>query len=499
MPTMTKAGYVPPEPPKPPKKKAPAPQMPGKKKKKHKKKKRGVSGAAIASLVIFAVAALIGAGTIYVYLATQPYLNAYLPGTLLMGYPLSGAGQGDALALLDQIEKEIAEPWQFEISCMGQTYTIGAQDVALSIDREATLEPLWAQGREGGMLSRFLAMNRLSKEPVSALPALSYDLSFVEELLGRIEDDVACPPVDATVAFTPGSAEPFAFTDEETGYALDTSGVKEKIEQEIVRLASGTLTLEPKAIEPKVYRAALENAITMRSRVVTELKGSAAGIGNAALAVRALNGARAEAGETLSFNAAVGRRTEANGYAVAEEPAYGADISGVGGGVCQASTILYRAALLGGVEIAERNAAAYPVIYCGMGQEAAVSDQGLDLVIRNQTDTPLFVMARTYEDGGKTFAELTLIGEELGVRYALESISKETETITEPVYVRDREGKYATYSDERVPVGEALAGYAAIVERVTLDKDGQETAREMISENVYEAVPPMIYVGVTER
>jgi len=229
------------------------------------------------------------------------------------------------------------------------------------------------------------------------------------------------------------------------------------------------------------------------------IKGSAAGIGNAALAVRALNGARAEAGETLSFNAAVGRRTEANGYAVAEEPAYGADISGVGGGVCQASTILYRAALLGGVEIAERNAAAYPVIYCGMGQEAAVSDQGLDLVIRNQTDTPLFVMARTYEDGGKTFAELTLIGEELGVRYALESISKETETITEPVYVRDREGKYATYSDERVPVGEALAGYAAIVERVTLDKDGQETAREMISENEYEAVPPMIYVGVTER
>ena len=134
-----------------------------------------------------------------------------------------------------------------------------------------------------------------------------------------------------------------------------------------------------------------------------------------------------------------------------------------------------------------------------MGQEAAVSDQGLDLKIRNQTDTPVFLMARTYESDGKTFAELTLIGEALGVRYAIESLSEETGMIEEPVYVRDREGRYATYSDEHVPVSDALAGYEAAVYRVTLDQDGHETAREVISEDVYEAVPPMIYVGVTER
>ena len=65
--------------------------------------------------------------------------------------------------------------------------------------------------------------------------------------------------------------------------------------------------------------------------------------------------------------------------------------------------------------------------------------------------------------------------------------------------MRDREGRYATYSDERVEAGEALMGYVAVVERVTLDREGQETARETVSENTYEAVPPMIYVGVTDR
>jgi len=134
-----------------------------------------------------------------------------------------------------------------------------------------------------------------------------------------------------------------------------------------------------------------------------------------------------------------------------------------------------------------------------MGQEAAVSGQGLDLVLANQTDAKLFISSRVYEDGEDTFLEIMLIGEALDERYALESLVDETGMIEEPVYVRDREGKYATYTDERVPVSEALQGYSADVERVTLNSDGQEIGRETISQDVYEAVAPMIYVGVTER
>ena len=496
MPTMTQAGYKPPETPIP---KAPKPQQPKKKKKKHGRKKKRINGAVIVSLAIFAAAALIGAGTLYVYAVTQPYAQAYLPGTMVMGYPLGGATQEDVQSLLDQIEADTVEPWQLEISCQNQSYTLSAKDVKLSVDREATLAPLWALGHEGGMLSRFRDMVMLRHEPQACQPVLVYDMTAVDELLEAVRADVDCDSVDATVMFHPGSAVPFVFTDEETGYRLELEGIREGIEKDILRLASGSLTLEPEVIEPQVYRAVLENALVMRSRIVVQLEGDKAAVSNAALAVSALNGVRAEAGKSLSFNRIVGSRTADNGYVEAAEPAYGTDVVGVGGGVCQASTLLYRAALEGGMEIVQRSSAVRPVSYCGMGQEAAVSDQGLDLVIRNQTDTPLFVMTRTYESDGKVFAELTLIGEALGVKYALESASRETETISEPVYVRDREGRYATYSDQHVPVSKALEGYEAIVERVTLDKDGQETAREVISENVYEAVPPMIYVGVTQR
>ena len=126
MPTMTQAGYKPPE---KPIQKAPKPQPPKKKKKKQSKKKKRISGAAIVSLVIFAAAMLIGAGTIYVYVVTQPYADAYLPGTMVMGYPLGGAAQADVQQLLDQIEAETVDTWQLEISCQHQNYTISAEDV----------------------------------------------------------------------------------------------------------------------------------------------------------------------------------------------------------------------------------------------------------------------------------------------------------------------------------------------------------------------------------
>ena len=119
--------------------------------------------------------------------------------------------------------------------------------------------------------------------------------------------------------------------------------------------------------------------------------------------------------------------------------------------------------------------------------------------VSNPTDAPLFVMTRVYEDGGNTMLEVSLIGEPLAARYALESQSRETGTIEEPVYVRDRDGQYATYTDERVPVSDAQPGYAATVERITLDEGGTELARETVSEDTYDALAPVIYVGVNPR
>lgn len=497
MPTMTRAGYTPPKPKEPVR----APEPP--KKKKKKRKRRGMSGAAMVSLAVFLVAAVIGVCTIHVYLYTSPYQQTFVPGTMLMGQPLAGMTRENVQALLESIQNEYVDAWRFDVVCMDETYTLTAQDAKVTVQAEETLDKLWQPGHEGNMLARYRDMRMLEKEKlVLAQPVMTDELDgAVDALLERIRADVECTPVDATVTFTPGRAEPFAFTDEQMGRALelDAEQTASVIRQSLVRLSPGSMTLEPKVLEPQTYRAELENALSLRARVTAQVTGDEATRQNVALAVEKLNGLRVESGETLSFNETVGARTAESGYLVAAEPAYGADQSGVGGGVCQASTALHRAALLGGLEVRERSAAARPVDYCDMGQEAAVSDQGLDLVIVNSTDAPLFITARVYDDGEETHLELMLIGEELGKRFRLHSLVEETGAEAEPVYVRDREGRYATYTDERVPGGEALPGYTVSVERVTVDAQGLETDAQIVSESVYEAMPPIIYVGVQER
>ena len=129
------------------------------------------------------------------------------------------------------------------------------------------------------------------------------------------------------------------------------------------------------------------------------------------------------------------------------------------------------------------------------GLAAAGSDQGLDLVFVNNPQTPLFLTARVYgTDDGQTM-ELQLIGQPTDGRFALESEIETIDAPDEPVYVRDSEGRYATYTDERIPVGEAMPGCRATVKRVN-ESTGQT---EIISEDTYDAAAQIVYVGVQRR
>lgn len=495
MPGLTQAGYVPPEkgrksPPKPPK--------PRKPKKKRAKKRRG-SGAVIASLAVLLICAAIGGATLYMYLSTEPYLDAFCPGTTLSGYPMGGSSYASGEALLSELTDEKIAGWSYALTWAGGTYTVSAQDIALRVDAAATLTPLWQAGREGGLARRFVSQRRLMREGVSAEPVLLYDMEAVDALLERMKEEIECDPTDARVTFMPGSSEPFRFTAESVGRRIDVSPLRAAIERAILALTPETEAVEPEILEPEVYRAELQNAITLRARVVMSIASDEASFANAQLAAQELNGQRAEAGEAFSFNAAIGARTADAGYVEAKEPAYGAEVSGVGGGVCQIATALYQAALLGGVQVSERHAAVRPVPYCEPGLEAAVSDQGLDLTLHNGTRFPLFVTARVYRSGEEAYAEVQLIGEPMEARYALISDARETEIPETPVYVRDSEGRYATYTDERVSASEGEPGCTAAVSRITLDAGGAEIARETLSTDTYDPVPPAIYVGVTER
>lgn len=95
-------------------------------------------------------------------------------------------------------------------------------------------------------------------------------------------------------------------------------------------------------------------------------------------------------GDTLSFNTIVGKRTEERGYKMSKVIVDGEYTQGVGGGVCQVSTTLYNAWIRGGLGTKYVRAHSLPASYCGLSQDATVSDY-IDLILLNDSEYDVIV------------------------------------------------------------------------------------------------------------
>lgn len=122
-------------------------------------------------------------------------------------------------------------------------------------------------------------------------------------------------------------------------------------------------------------------------------------IHNLQLASLKLNGILIAPGEVFSFNKALGDVSSATGFKQAYIIKDGRTVLGDGGGVCQVSTTLFRAALNAGLPITERHAHAYRVHYyeddLGPGFDATVFDPSADLKIENNTSAHLLIQTNT--------------------------------------------------------------------------------------------------------
>ncbi|MBX3120338.1 MAG: VanW family protein [Fimbriimonadaceae bacterium] len=119
---------------------------------------------------------------------------------------------------------------------------------------------------------------------------------------------------------------------------------------------------------------------------------------NAQLALRSLNGAVVKPGETFSFCKRVGTWSRDTGYRKAPVSYNGQLVDSWGGGVCQASTTLYNAALVGGMDVTQRSKHRFWPSYAPPGRDAAVAYQNIDLKFKNPYDFPITIRGQILGD-----------------------------------------------------------------------------------------------------
>jgi len=134
---------------------------------------------------------------------------------------------------------------------------------------------------------------------------------------------------------------------------------------------------------------------------------SASRVQNIKAAAGKFHGLMVAPGETFSMASAIGDISLDNGFAEALIIVGGQTIKGVGGGVCQVSTTLFRGAFFAGFPIAQRYAHAYRVGYYEQtagGRSASLA--GLDATVyvpivdfKFKNDTPYWLLMETYVNG----------------------------------------------------------------------------------------------------
>ncbi len=285
-------------------------------------------------------------------------------------------------------------------------------------------------------------------------------------------------PRDARFDFDPatGTLTPTVISQE--GVRLDVPAAVALIEQAI---SEGTheIRLQPTTIPPRVATAdaAKFNLTGVAARGFSDYTGSAyERVVNVGVAASQYNGVVIPPGGEFSFNDHLGWVVDATGY---EE---GYIISGnktevdVGGGVCQVSTTVFRAAMEAGFEIIERHAHAYRVPYyengSALGYDATVFSPWVDFRFRNNTDH--YYLMEVENDPAALTLAINLYGPPTGRTVEIVSTVVEETAHGPDLYETDP----ALAPGVVKQVDWAHSGAIIKLERIVRDANGSEIGRD---------------------
>lgn len=219
------------------------------------------------------------------------------------------------------------------------------------------------------------------------------------------------PVVEPSFNFDPGTKRVTLFKPAQEGRALDIDKTATLISSALEGTSGKTIELPVKTVEPKIKATEAEN-FGIKELLAEGVSNFAGSIPNRAfnvgLAASRINGVIVPPGEEFSFDNSIGDIDAASGYKQAYVIKSGRTVLDDGGGVCQVSTTVYRAALKAGLPITARTAHAYRVGYYEQGfppgLDATIFSPSVDLKFRN--DTPANILVQTSVIGTSLYVDL---------------------------------------------------------------------------------------------
>ncbi len=217
---------------------------------------------------------------------------------------------------------------------------------------------------------------------------------------------------------------------------------------------------------------------------------------NIAVGAAKLDGMIVRPGDTFSFNERIGAFTKAEGWVEGSVIVEDRTEQGIGGGICQVSTTLFRAVMAAGLPIAERWPHLYRVRYYEMGNspigyDSTIFSPGIDLKFTNDYENP--IMLRVLIDRRLATLDFEIWGASDGRKVTLNQPRLwdwEDPPPDEGIVNSEEEPDF----EEQLEY--AKKGVKASITRTVVLTDGETRSGTFLS--TYEAWPNRYVVGIDE-
>ncbi|MBQ8137299.1 MAG: VanW family protein, partial [Clostridia bacterium] len=347
-------------------------------------------------LLLAAVGGIIFGVNLYnAYRETKRYDGIFPDSISIDGISLGGMTLQEGYDALVARAMDRQNSWTLNLTYSGHLYyTLNNDSLGIRTSLQEIYDVVmdaYSIGHTGNPFQRRDELKALEAKPYEVYTTQSsMSTEYLDQILNAIASDMYMEPQDAYLAaFNPDAPDPFTIVSEQPGRSLDIAEAKTKILAMAANGESGSLELEPTPLYASVTTADVRSGVALISTGTTPISTSSTENrnNNIRVAFSRFNGMVVPSGGRVSFNDTVGERTKANGFYEADEYVYGDLVVGIGGGVCQASSTIYKAVLTANLKVNKREPHSELVSYTTFGQDATVDWGGrkIDFVFTNSS------------------------------------------------------------------------------------------------------------------
>lgn len=361
-------------------------------------------------------------------------------------------------------------------------------EISPTFDLNDVVDSAMNFGKNGSILKKYAYIKNNGKEKYEMDLKLLYDEEKLKAWEESINNKIKTEPKDATLSI---NGRKFSVVNEVIGKSINIDEFHEKLKDAIATHINddAVVSMNLEVVQPKIKSDDLSKINGIIGSYSSNYGASSEGrSSNIELATKAINGTILMPGEEFSFNEIVGPRTTERGYKKAATYVGNKIEPGIGGGICQVSTALYRAIMHGNIRSTERRNHSMSVGYAKPGLDATVSYGDIDYKFKNIYNSPIYIEGNTYNKV-MTYNVYGNIESLSGKTYDMEN--EILQTIDPTVKVID---------DSTLPVGKevtesaGMTGYKVNSYQLTYE-NGVQTSKELIATDYYTAVDTVVKKG----